>query len=150
MSRQLRAWRDDWDSHWAHYAEAAAQNPAQRMRHEIIARLLRDEAGKGAMRIFDFGSGQGDLAQTLRPLLPEARLVGAELNENGVAISQRKVPGATFLVADVLQMPPVLYEFSGWATHAVSSEVLEHVDNPVTFLKCAARYLADARLIDLQ
>jgi SAM-dependent methyltransferase len=148
MSSQLRASQDDWDSHWDQYAESAADNPAQRMRHEIIARLLCDDAGKGAMRIFDLGSGQGDLAQMLRPLLPEARLVGAELSESGVAISQRKVPTATFLVADILQTPPALAELCGWATHAVCSEVLEHVENPVTFLKCAGRYLApDARVI---
>ncbi len=148
MSDQLRASHDDWDSHWDQYAESAAENPAQRMRHQIIARLLREDVGKAMMRIFDLGSGQGDLVQMLEPVLPEARFVGAELSESGVAISQRKVPAATFLVADIFQPPPALEEFSGWATHAVCSEVLEHVDEPVAFLKCARRYLApDARLI---
>jgi SAM-dependent methyltransferase len=146
MSSQLRASHDDWDAHWEHYAQSAAQNPAQIMRHGIIARLLCEDAK--AKRIFDLGSGQGDLIQKLEPLLPDARFVGVELSESGVAISRRKVPAATFLAADVFQAPPALAEFSGWATHAVCSEVLEHVDDPVEFLKRARPYLAEnARLI---
>jgi SAM-dependent methyltransferase len=94
------------------------------------------------MRVFDLGSGQGDLVQKLDPLLRNARFVGAELSENGVAISRRKVPGATFFVADILQPPVALNDFVGWATHAVCSEVLEHVDDPVAFLKRARTYLA--------
>jgi len=148
MSNQSRTSQDDWDAHWDQYAESAAENPAQRMRHEIIARLLCENAGKGAMRLFDLGSGQGDLVQKLEPLLPNARFVGAELSESGVAISRRKVPGATFLVADIFQPPVALNDFIDWATHAVCSEVLEHVDDPVAFLKRARNYIAPgARLI---
>jgi SAM-dependent methyltransferase len=36
----------------------------------------------------------------------------------------------------------VLKNFAGWATHAVCSEVLEHVDDPVVFLRHAQEYLA--------
>lgn len=148
MSNSARAPQDDWDAHWDRYAESAAQNPAQQMRHEMIARLLREDAGKGAMRVFDLGSGQGDLIEKLTPLLPQARFVGAELSANGVAISERKVPGAIFRTADILERPSALEEFSAWATHAVCSEVLEHLDEPVAFLKAADRYLAEgARLI---
>jgi SAM-dependent methyltransferase len=148
MPDELPVSRDDWDAHWDHYAESAVQNPAQQMRHGIIARLLGEDAGKGPMRVFDLGSGQGDLVQKLASLLPEAELVGAELSESGVALARRKVPRATFLVADIFKPPAALKEFAGWATHAVCSEVLEHVDDPVAFLKQAAEYLsAGARLI---
>jgi len=148
MSNQTRASQDDWDAHWTLYAESAAENPAQRMRHEIIARLLCEDARKETMQLFDFGSGQGDLVQKLEALLPKARFVGAELSESGVAISKRKVPAAIFLVADIFQPPAALNEFANWATHAVCSEVLEHVDDPVAFLKRARDYLAvGARLI---
>jgi trans-aconitate methyltransferase len=143
-----RASQDDWDAHWDHYAQSAAENPAQRMRHEIIARSLCEDADKGTMQLFDLGSGQGDLVQKLAPLLPNARFVGAELSVSGVAISQRKVPSATFIVADIFQPPAALNEFRNWATHAVCSEVLEHVDDPVAFLKRSRDYLATgARLI---
>jgi len=147
MGDEFPASRDDWETHWEHYASSASENPAQRMRHDIIARLLCQDAGS-PMRVFDLGSGQGDLVETLRSLLPNASFVGAELSESGVAISQRKVPGATFLVADLFQPPPGLNEFAGWATHAVCSEVLEHVDAPVALLRQSLTYLApNARLI---
>jgi trans-aconitate methyltransferase len=148
MAEQDRPGQDDWDSHWKHYAESAAENPAQRMRHNLIAQLLCQDSGKGEMRVFDLGSGQGDLVQMLAPLMPGAQFVGAELSESGVAISKRKIPDATFVVADIFQPPPALNEFAGWATHAVCSEVLEHVDDPVAFLRRARTYLGDrARLI---
>ncbi len=148
MSDQSPASQDDWGAHWEHYAQSASENPAQQMRHEIIARLLCEDSPEGTMRLFDLGSGQGDLVQKLEPLLPRARFVGAELSESGVAISKRKVPAATFLVADIFQPPAALNEFANWASHAVCSEVLEHVDDPVAFLKRARDYLqAGARLI---
>jgi SAM-dependent methyltransferase len=145
---ELPVARDDWDAHWTQYAESATENPAQRMRHDIIARLICEDVNKGAMRLFDLGSGQGDLVQKLGSLLPQVELVGAELSESGVAIAQRKVPRATFLVADIFNPPEELQEFEGWATHAICSEVLEHVDNPVLFLRHAAKYVsAGGRLL---
>ena len=148
MPDQIRVTRDDWDAHWDHYAGSAARNPAQRMRHDLIARLLCQDAGKHAMRILDLGSGQGDLVLKLKRLLPKAEFAGVELSETGVAISQRKVPEATFLAADVLRPPAALQDFAGWATHAVCSEVLEHVDDPAFFLRQARESLAaGARLI---
>jgi SAM-dependent methyltransferase len=148
MPDQLPVSRDDWNAHWDHYAESAALNPAQQMRHDIIARLLRDDPGHGPMRVLDLGSGQGDLVQKLAALWPEAEFVGAELGESGVAIARGKVPRATFLAADIFQPPAALREFAGWASDAICSEVLEHLDNPVSFLEQAREYLAPgARLI---
>ena len=140
--------RDDWDEHWDRFAEAASRNPAQRMRHSIVARLLLQGARGSAVRVLDLGSGQGDLALKLRGLLPGASLLGLELSESGVEISRKKVPGAEFLVADLFHPPGGLSAYAGWATDAVCSEVLEHVDSPVEFLRMARPYLADwARLI---
>ena len=148
MAEAGQASRDDWDAHWNRYADSAGGNPAQRMRHDIIARWLKQDSGKGEMRVLDLGSGQGDLIRRLQSLLPQARFVGVELSESGVAISRQKAPEASFFVADLLQSPPALSEFAGWATHAVCSEVLEHVDDPVGFLKSSQPYLApNARLI---
>jgi SAM-dependent methyltransferase len=81
-------------------------------------------------------------------LMPTAHLLGFEMSSSGVEISREKVSGATFLVADLFRPPENLGAYTGWATHAVCSEVLEHVDSPVAFLQEARRYLADdARLI---
>jgi SAM-dependent methyltransferase len=148
MSSRPRSAQDDWEAHWEQYAEAAGLNPGQRMRHDLIARLLCEIPDVTRGRIFDLGSGQGDLLQKLRALWPEAKFLGAELSESGVAISRRKVPQATFFVADIFHPPAGLNDFEGWATHAVCSEVLEHVDDPASFLKQARKYLAPkAKLI---
>lgn len=137
---------DNWDKHWDRYSDAASCNPAQAMRHQIIARLLAQ--GGGPKRLFDIGSGQGDMLAKLRPQFPEAEFLGAELSETGVEISRRKVPDATFVVADLFAPPPEIERFRGWATDAACSEVLEHVDDPVALLRAARTYLApDARLI---
>ena len=130
----------DWETHWAKYSVSASHNPAQQMRHRIVSQFLASHAGADA-KVFDIGSGHGDLVRNLVPLLPSAQLLGAELSETGVVISRRKVPHATFLVADLFQPSAALMEFTSWATYAVCSEVLEHVDDPVAFLRQARSYL---------
>lgn len=142
MSSENRSSPDDWDAHWDHYAASASQNPAQRMRHDLIVHLLCETAAHRAARVCDFGSGQGDLLQKLEVFLPDAKLLGVELSESGVVISQRKVPRATFIVANLFRPPPELDGYAGWATHAVCSEVLEHIDDPAAFLRLARHYLA--------
>lgn len=138
---------DNWDEHWARYAEAASRNPAQQMRHRLIVRILGAGAGPES-RVLDIGSGQGDLLVKLHAAAPHAALLGFELSASGVEISRRKVPAGKFFVADLFTPPPALREFSGWATDAVCSEVLEHVDSPVDFLRAARPYLGNsARLI---
>jgi SAM-dependent methyltransferase len=139
---------DDWDSHWERYASAASRNPAQRMRHALVARLLTRGLDASRSRILDLGSGQGDLLARLRVLLPDAELLGFELSASGVELSRKKVPGARFVVADLFQPPAGLAAQAGWATDAVCSEVLEHVDSPADFLRAARPYIGDgARLI---
>jgi len=59
-----------------------------------------------------------------------------------VEISREKVSGATFLETDLLRSPAPPAPFAGWATHAVCSEVLEHVDDPRQLLVNARPYLA--------
>ena len=140
--------QDNWDDHWDRYAEAASQNPAQRMRHSLIARLLARRRGIPGVRVLDLGSGQGDLIMQLRRLLPAAELAGFELSASGVELSRKKTPDAKFVVADLFHPPAEAAVFSGWATDAVCSEVLEHVDSPVDFMREARFYFAaDARLI---
>ena len=142
MASRLPASADDWESHWEQYGDSAVQNPAQRMRHEFIVELIRRGVREGEARIFDIGSGQGDLLRKLDDLQPGASLLGAEMSHKGVSISRQKVPRATFVVADIFKPPPALDAYVGWATQAICSEVLEHVDDPIQFLAAARKYLA--------
>lgn len=139
--------QDNWDSHWDRYADAASQNPAQIMRHGLIVKLLRSVTERGS-KVLDIGSGQGDLLVKLHGAMPQAELLGFELSASGVEISRRKLPVGKFFVVDLFQPPVEVKDFAGWATDAVCSEVLEHVDSPVDFLKASRPYLAaDARLV---
>ncbi len=138
--------RDDWDAHWEKYAVAAEHNPAQAYRRQVALRLL--ERRGTPERVLDIGSGQGDLLVDADKRWPRAALVGLEASRRGNEIARAKLPHAAFELADLSRpvvAPPPL---AGWATHAVCSEVLEHVDEPAAFLRHARAYLAPgARLI---
>jgi SAM-dependent methyltransferase len=143
-----RSEQDDWEQHWRQYAQTAALNPAQAMRHRLLLDLWEEYAPDKSANFIDFGSGQGDFAEKFQHRFPSAKLLGLELSASGVAISRRKVPFATFLVADLFSPPPELSKYRCWAGGAVCSEVLEHVDDPVAFLRSARQYLqGDAPLL---
>ena len=136
--------RDDWDRHWDQFARAASLNPAQQMRHRIIARLLQATAGPAGrgLRVCDFGSGQGDMIHRLTSALGRAEYVGLELSTAGVEISRRKAPHARFHTADLFTCAPDDFGLREWASHGVCSEVLEHVDDPRKLLQAMRGYLA--------
>jgi SAM-dependent methyltransferase len=129
---------DNWDDHWQSYGEAAEQNPAQEFRRRLVLGVL--EARDGA-RILDIGSGTGELAADLLRAVPGAEVVGLELSSTGVEIARSKAPKATFLLRDLL-IDDDPGPHRSWATHAVCSEVLEHVDSPEQLLANAIPYLA--------
>ena len=90
---------DDWDQHWADYADAARTNPAQQYRRRLVLGVLG--AGSGS-RILDIGSGQGDLAADLATAYPTAEVAGIELSRIGVERAAAKVPSASFTQVDLL------------------------------------------------
>jgi SAM-dependent methyltransferase len=132
--------RDDWNDHWAKYADSANENPAQAYRRRLIALALSSH-GRPA-RILDIGSGQGDMAAYLRDVFPEAKIRGIELSQTGVDIARKKVPTATFTQRDLLEPAVLSPAEREWATHAVCTEVLEHVEAPEVLLAAAQAYLA--------
>jgi SAM-dependent methyltransferase len=135
-----RAQEDNWDGHWDAYARAAERNPAQRYRRLLALRML-GSAG-APERLVDIGSGQGDLLRAAAGRWPRAALLGLEISERGNEIARAKAPSAEFVLVDLAAGEPVAGRFAGWATHAVCSEVLEHVDVPAAVLRAARKYLA--------
>ncbi len=131
---------DNWEHHWQEYEWSAARNPAQEFRRRLILRLLSSE--DAPHRIVDIGSGTGDLMASLTAAFPGARQLGIELSRAGIESAQRKVPDADFLQRDLTLAEPPPPEYSAWATHAVCSEVLEHVDDPCRLLEVSRAYLA--------
>jgi SAM-dependent methyltransferase len=131
---------DSWDTHWEQYAQSAEANPAQRYRRRLIFSWL-DLPTSQPVRVLDIGSGQGDFAADLKRAFPQAEILGLELSHRGVEISKKKVPEGIFQEVDLLQpsFPPE--HFQEWASHAVCSEVLEHLDDPRRLLANVRPYL---------
>jgi SAM-dependent methyltransferase len=142
----MAAPQSEWDAHWSEYADSAEQNPAQAYRRRLIRRFLG--VGDRPARIVDIGSGQGDLARELRDDSPMSEILGVEVSQAGIDISRLKAPNATFIRRDLLKPGDPETALSGWGTHGVCSEVLEHVDRPDLLLRHALAYLAPgARIV---
>jgi SAM-dependent methyltransferase len=133
---------DDWDRHWGDYAESAASNPAQAYRRRLVLRLLAPSGDGEPARVLDIGSGTGDLAAEIRNAFPAAELLGLDVSAAAVEHAAQKVPAATFLQRDLVNGSEPESAHRGWATHAVCSEVLEHVEDPEALLANARPYLA--------
>jgi SAM-dependent methyltransferase len=126
---------DDWEAHWASYSHSNSLNPAQAYRRMLIAGALGLGAAPRPVRLLELGSGQGDFAAELLAGAPDVDLVGLDLAATGVEIAQRKNPRAAFFQQDFTQPLGVPDRLRGWATHAVCSEVLEHLDDPAAALR---------------
>ena len=133
--------RDDWDRHWDDYSESNSDNPAQAFRRQVIFGLLGLQGSGTGVRLLDIGSGQGDMAAAVRANYPSVEIRAVELSQAGVEIAHRKVPGARFVQRNLLEPTKVPAEQCAWATHAICSEVIEHVDDPVQLLRSAREYL---------
>jgi ubiquinone/menaquinone biosynthesis C-methylase UbiE len=139
--------RDDWDRHWDDYSQCAHANPALEYRRRVIFSLLNLRNSGSGVRLLDIGSGQGDMAAAVRARFPSAQLLGLELSQSGVEISRQKVPEARFVQRNLLEKVEVPEDQRGWATHAVCSEVIEHVDDPRQLLESARDYMSSGCLL---
>jgi SAM-dependent methyltransferase len=139
---------DDWDQHWAQFGQTSEVGPTPRYRRRLIHTLLGVSGPGDGIRFLEIGSGMGEFAQDFCERHPNAKYLGLELSRNGVAIARTRVPSATFLQKDLLKGEEN-DEYRGFgATHALCSEVLEHLDNPEVLLGNAKRYLSpQCRLI---
>jgi SAM-dependent methyltransferase len=100
------------------------------------------------MRILDIGSGTGHLAADIHRAFPSSEVLGLDISEAAVEYAARKVPAATFVQRDLVHGSGADPDHRGWATHAVCSEVLEHVEDPARLLSNARAYLgAGCRLV---
>jgi SAM-dependent methyltransferase len=134
--------KENWDKHWIDFAAANQRNPAQEYRQRLVLSLLEEAAPPS--RLLDIGSGSGELLVTAGTRWPNAELLGLELSEAAVAQARAKLPGASFCTVDLLGDAQPQRGAERWASHAVCSEVLEHVEDPIGLLQCARRWLAPA------
>jgi SAM-dependent methyltransferase len=137
---------DDWDRHWHALESANIINPAQEYRRHLIREnLCLDPA---TARVLDIGSGVGEFLRVLHIQHAGIPKLGLEMSHCGVEIASHRLPQALFLQRDLVFGNDDPKEHRGFATHAVCSEVLEHVDDPGRLLRNARAYMADGcRLI---
>ena len=133
---------DDWNRHWKDLESSSGVNPAQEYRRRLVLKYL-DLNPATSSRVLDIGSGLGDFLRALHAFYPEVPKLGLEYSQRGVEIARRRVPMALFLQRDLISGNDDPAEHRGFATHAVCSEVLEHVDDPVRLLENARPYMAD-------
>ncbi|MEQ8665999.1 MAG: class I SAM-dependent methyltransferase [Rhodospirillales bacterium] len=131
----------DWETHWRHYARSTDLNPGQHYRRHLIGTLLSATGAGTDSRILDAGCGSGDLIRVMKARFPGAEFCGIEPSAEGAAASRVLCPGARIIQSGLSPMTEEVRELGNWATHAICSEVLEHVEDPVALLKDVARCL---------
>ena len=136
----MTAAQDDWDRHWTDFADWNARNPAQEYRRRLVVSLL--DGPVPPARVLDVGCGTGELAADVRRSFPSAAVAGIDTSAAGLELARRNVPGATFVQRDLLEGGEPESSLRAWATHAVCSEVLEHLEQPGELLRNARAYLA--------
>jgi SAM-dependent methyltransferase len=134
------ATKDSWDQHWDQFSAAAEVGPTPRYRRRLIRSLFDFSPPGESVRFLEIGSGTGEFAKEFCESFPAARYLGVELSKTGVDISRGRVPGAQFLQRDLLQEAKSSEYFDFGATHALCSEVLEHLDAPEVLMRHAASY----------
>ncbi len=131
-----------WEDHWDQYAEATRLNPAQPFRRKLVYRLLglTTEQSKSAT-ILDVGCGTGDMLMALERRYPNARFAGIDRSQTGLDVTAKKNPNAQVSIVDLASSATPHGELVSWASHAVCSEVLEHVEDPISVLKQLSHFI---------
>jgi trans-aconitate methyltransferase len=141
-ARVVASVADDWNAHWANYADANAHNPAQTYRRHLIMGALDLTFARAPVQLVELGCGHGEFARSVLGAYPNIAFVGIDRAETGIAIARRHLPGAVFEQADLMDAATLPERYRGYATHAVCSEVLEHLDRPLEALRAARALLA--------
>lgn len=107
--------------------------PAPRMRIDsVIAAIRRYKPLPSS--ICDFGCGNGVLLGAIREHYPELPLSGIDLSEEQIAHNTQVNPSTNWAAAD-LTSDEYRFPFEKACDVAISSEVIEHLDRPLEYLK---------------
>ena len=105
--------------------------PKMRIRH-IIGRI--GDQRRQFSSVCDFGCGNGDLLREIAACHPGAKLSGIDLSPDQIDENRRSMPDAGWAEAD-LTSPEFVYPFEKRCDLAISSEVVEHLDEPLRYLR---------------
>jgi ubiquinone/menaquinone biosynthesis C-methylase UbiE len=114
--------------------------PAPRMRVRAILEVLRKTQPRS---IADLGCGDGTLLREIAAALPDARLAGVDLSEAQIVENRAKLPQIEWHVADLETTNPIAAQYDA----ITASEVIEHLERPLDFLRSAHRIAANGALL---
>lgn len=132
-----------YDRMWRSYAHLDAASPAAHHRRRLVGRLAARFA-PNARRALDVGCGPGDLLEELAERLPGARISGADVSEQSIALARKKDPGAELFLADLTapDFEARQADRLGLFDLVVCSEVLEHIEDDALAARRLAEWLA--------
>jgi len=132
---------DNWDQHWQQFGAVAELGPTPKYRRRLIWKLLGIDGQGESVRMLEIGSGTGEFAAQFCARYPQSKFLGLELSQIGVEIATRRVSLAEFRQRDLLAPVGTMDIVDFRATHALCSEVLEHLEEPLKLLRNATAYM---------
>jgi 2-polyprenyl-3-methyl-5-hydroxy-6-metoxy-1,4-benzoquinol methylase len=118
---------------------------APRFRRRTLLDLL---AAQPPASLVELGCGDGSLLAEIHRRLPRVELAGVDLAGELIDANRERWPEVRWVVADLDAAGAVAAELRGRFAAVVASEVVEHVDQPETFLRNARDLAAPgARLL---
>jgi SAM-dependent methyltransferase len=131
-----RSLPDDWDQHWRAVSTAMRLNPAVAYRWRTLLRMMHTAVPLGTRgTLLDIGCGNGELTCLIAEAFGTFDVLGLDASATAVDVARARCPRASFRQVDLNSNAGELLDLQGWATHAVCSEVLEHLDDPVAALQ---------------
>jgi SAM-dependent methyltransferase len=104
-----------------------------RSRNRLIVSTIRRRFGE-PRSILEVGCGTGYVLSALAQAFPGSKITGADPSSPGISVARRRVPEATFLVADAQEL-----RFDEPFDMVGSFDVLEHIADDGTAIQAIAR-----------
>jgi len=121
-----------YDANWERWSDQKIFGPASRWLRWLVAQNLEHVDAATVADVIDVGCGQGATTMMLAERLPDARVVGIDFSDSGIAVANRNYARANLSfhadqTSDRLDLER--YDL------ATCFEVLEHVDDWTGFLQ---------------
>jgi trans-aconitate methyltransferase len=133
--------KEDWNRIYSTLNDASG-NPALEWRWRELIKLLNLDSYGNDLRLIDFGCGDAALLRRLRPLYPKAQFAGLDGADSGISRARTLLPDCHFASVDLNKATDAGRELLPFVGNVgICSEVLEHLDDPVTALTTCKKFL---------